>query len=113
MVCTGFCWISAFKVSVSEYCSLLPRTPLETFPLRIDDINRVINVNSLCHRSVNPIKIHQIELCSVSGVFSECKFFVTKSQKMEIFFQTRNAMNVGLTYFGSRGFCGANGVSFS
>ena len=28
-------------------------------------------------------------------------------------FQTRNAMNVGITYFGSRGFCGAIGVSFS
>ena len=38
---------------------------------------------------------------------------MTKSQKMEIFYQTRNAMNVGMTYFGSRGFCGAIGVSFS
>ena len=38
---------------------------------------------------------------------------MTKSQKMEIFYQTRNAMNVGMTYLGSRGFCGAIGVSFS
>ena len=89
------------KVSVSEYCLLLPTTPLETFPLRIDVIGRVISVKSLCQRSVNLINIHQIELCSVSVVFSECNFLVIKSQKIEIFFQTRNAMNVGMTYFGS------------
>ena len=100
------------KVSDSEYCSLLPRTPHETFPFRIDAIGRVISVNPLCQRSVNLIKIHQIELCSVPGVYSECNFLITKSHKMDIFFQTRNAQNVGLTYFGSRGFCGAIGVSF-
>ena len=49
---------------------------------------------------------------SVQRFFKE-QFLVTKSQKIEIFFQTRNAMNVGMTYFGSRGFCGAIGVSFS
>ena len=59
---------------MDEYCLLLLRTPLKTFPFGIDGIRRGISVNPLCQRAVNLVKILQIIVCSVSGVFSEFNF---------------------------------------
>ena len=63
------------KVAVEEYCSLLLRTPLKTFPIRIDYIGWSINGNPLCQIHANQIKIPRVRLCWESTVFSEWYFW--------------------------------------
>ena len=82
---------------MDEYCLLLLRTPLKTFPFGIDGIRRGISVNPLCQRAVNLVKILQIILCSVSGVFFRVQFLTSSSWKNDICPQITNAATVALT----------------
>ena len=47
---------------------------------------------------------------SVKRIF-RVQFLIDSLWKIDFFYQIKNTTNVGMKYFGSRGFCGFNGVS--